>query len=139
MRRVVTLVSSTILWFYPHEKLNHILLKLSYYTLLLFSGGSWMSTRNINYTKSKTKETWIYQHKTQKKKKKNKKTKKQKQKPKHMKFYNCFLWGLLFWNHCLISSLSILRVTSLSMYIVKQPFTRWSSTGWFISNLLWSK
>ena len=52
-------------------------LKLSYYTLLLFSGGSWMSTRNINYTKSKTKETWIYQHKTQKEKRK-KKTKSKK-------------------------------------------------------------
>ena len=50
---------------------------------------------------------------------------------KYIKFYNCFLWCFIFWNCCMIISLSILQNTSLSMYTVKQSFINWSPT-WLI-------
>ena len=73
----------------------------------------------------KQKRSWIsYQKKKKEKRKrefeyiKSQKNKK-KIKRKRKKFYNCLLWGFIFWNHYIIFLLLILRATSLSKYIAK--------------------
>ena len=89
------------------------ILKLVAAMRLLFRGGS---IRNINYTKFKTKENlnvsilW--------------KTK-QKIKTEIHKVLQLLLRFFIFWNHYKLFSLSILWVTFLSMYTVKQLFIYW--------------
>ena len=43
------------------------------------------------------------------------------------KVYNCLLRVFIFWNRCMIVSLSMLQATSLSIYTTKQSSIHWSS------------